>query len=461
MKIKRLLVANRGEIAIRIIRAARQLGIESVLACSEVDSGTIPSRIADKTICIGKSRAQESYLDIKKLVNAAIQTNCEAVHPGYGFLSENPEFAREVSKAGLIYVGPSWEAIEKMGDKEFARNTVSQMGVPILPGIPTEAGLDKIKSLGFPLLVKAVSGGSGRGMRRVESEDQLEIAIEEAAREAKAAFSDDRLIVEKYLNSPRHIEVQIFGDSQGNIIHLGERECSIQRRHQKLVEEAPAINLHKNVKDNLYKYAILAAKSVNYQSAGTVEFLVESGKKPDSPIWFLEMNTRIQVEHPVTEEVWNKDLLCLQLEIASGKKIPFTQSDLSESGHAIELRVYAEDIENNFSAKTGKVTYYSRVSGAGVREDGWIETGTEVSAFYDSLLSKIIVKGSDRNQAIRRIKSLLSETVLEGIPTTLGFYRWLINQEDFLKGNVNIHWLENNYKGENPSGPGYGPLVIE
>jgi len=443
-KFKKLLVANRGEIAVRIIRAARKLGIRSVAAYSDADSGTIPTRLADEAINIGKSRAQESYLNPEKLINAAIQTGCTAIHPGYGFLSENHQFNQSVRDAGLIYVGPDSEAVRIMGDKDLARKKVSEHGVPVLEGAELEEGLDSIsKRIGFPMLVKAVSGGSGRGMRRVDARGELEDAIGEAQRESLAAFGDDRVIIEKYLENPRHIEVQIFGDGKGNVVHFGERECSIQRRHQKLIEEAPAPGLSEQTRKRLFDAAILAGKCVNYAGAGTVEFLVEGGSEKNSAIWFLEMNTRIQVEHPVTEEVWGVDLVKMQLELAWDELGKLGQLEKKTNRHSIEFRVYAEDPENSFIAKSGEI-----LLGYGVREDGWIESGTVLTGFYDTMLTKLIVSGSSREDAIDTSKSILSETVVEGFPTTLGFHRWLLEQDDFTEGNVHIHWLGKNYNGE-------------
>ncbi len=457
----KLLVANRGEIAIRIIRAARKLGIETVAAYSDADSGTIPTRLADQAIHIGGSRAQESYLDPKKLINAATQTGCNAIHPGYGFLSENHLFNQSVRDAGLIFVGPESESVRIMGDKDLARKKVAERGVPVLTGAEVEDGLEIIsKKIGFPLLVKAVSGGSGRGMRRVNSSDDLETAISEAKRESLAAFGDDRVIIEKYLENPRHIEVQIFGDGKGKVVHFGERECSIQRRHQKLVEEAPAPRLSENTRKKLYKAAITAGECVYYSGAGTVEFLVEGGEEEDAPIWFLEMNTRIQVEHPVTEEVWGVDLVGMQLKQSLLNNLELKQKDKVKHRHSIEYRIYAEDPTNSFIAKSGEIKFYSRPGGYGVREDGWIESGTVLTSFYDTMLTKLIVTGNSREDALKTSKNLLFETIVEGMPTTLDFHRWLIDQKDFEQGNVHIHWLEKKYSGQSTPSFFTGPLKV-
>ncbi len=461
---KRLLIANRGEIAVRIIRSARELGIETVAIYSEPDEGTLHVRLADKKIALRGAHVRDSYLNIDKVINAAIQSGADAVHPGYGFFSENPAFEKAVREAGLCFVGPKEEAMTIMADKARARKRVIEFGVPVVPGL--ELGEDQkeldrfIKNTGFPVLVKAAAGGGGRGMRVVENREQLESSVLQGKREALSSFGSDKVFLEKYISSPRHIEVQVFGDEHGTLLHFGERECSIQRRHQKLIEESPAPNLHPGVRKKILDAALQAAKSVNYVGAGTVEFLVEDGQKEDAPFYFLEMNTRIQVEHPVTEIVTNSDLVKLQLQVAQGERLDLQQKDVVFQGHAMEFRIYGENPEKGFQPSTGTIRYVSRSLGVGVREDSWIEAGTKVSSYYDSLLSKIIVFGRDRSETLTRARRLFSEYLLEGVENTVGFHRWILEEEDFKKGFVDVNWLERHYKGEVRRGGVVGPLEL-
>lgn len=461
---KKLLIANRGEIAVRVIRAARELGIGTVAVYSPADAGSLHVRLADQAVALGASGAKESYLNIPKLLNAARETGADAVHPGYGFLAENAGFARAVLDDGLIFVGPRPEAIALMGAKDQARARVKEWNVPIVPGIEPGASLDDLQSfaqsVGYPVLLKAAFGGSGRGMRVVRSPDEMEARLSEAQREAAAAFSDGTVFLEKYIERPRHIEVQIFGDHTGQIVHFGERECSLQRRHQKLVEEAPAPNLHPKLRERVWQAAVSAAQSVEYIGAGTVEFIVQGGAGADDKFYFLEMNTRIQVEHPVTEEITGVDLVKLQLQVAAGKPLPFTQEDISFRGHSLEFRIYAEKPAEDFRPTTGTIRYLSRPFGPGIREDGWVEAGTAIPPYYDSLLAKFIVRGATRPEALARAQAALDEYLVEGVDTTLPFHRWVVRQSDFQRGAVDTGWIERSYGGQAPVGDMVGPLLL-
>ncbi len=459
-----MLVANRGEIAVRIIRAARELGIESVAVYSEADQGSLALRLADHAIALGASSARESYLNQEKIIEAAIQSGADCLHPGYGFFAENAEFASAVLREGITFIGPSPEVIELMAGKDKAREVAQRSGAPVVPGgavKPDAASFKKqAKEIGYPVMLKAVAGGSGRGMRLVRSEAELESACIEAKKESLASFGNDEMLIEKFIEHPRHIEVQVFADSHGNVVHLAERDCSIQRRHQKLVEEAPAPHLHAKVREGLQQTAVDLCKEVGYQGAGTIEFLVENGHEATGSFYFLEMNTRIQVEHPVTEEVFGVDLVKEQFKVASGEKLSFAQKDLIVSGHSMEFRVYGEDASAQFKPATGTVVYVSRPGGRGVREDSWVEAGSKLSAYYDSLLSKIIVTAPSRQEVIARAKQVLGEYVLEGLPTTLGFHRWLLEQKEFEEITYDVTWLERNYQGQELHGHGLGPLQL-
>ena len=478
-KLKRVLIANRSEIAVRVIRAARDLGIESVAVYSDADEGALHVRLADKRIALGGSSAKDTYLNRDKIINAAIQSGADCVHPGYGFFAENSDFASAVKAAGLTLIGPSPEAIALMGDKDQARKIAEKHGVPIVPGSPTgsSAPMDPkqlralAEKIGYPVMIKAVAGGSGRGIRVAEKAEELESKIAEVEREALAAFGNKDIILEKFIVKPRHIEVQVFGDAQGNVVHFCERECSLQRRHQKVVEEAPAPNLDPELRERICKAAVVMAQAVDYVGAGTVEFLVETAPenkaaskagKADakSNFYFLEMNTRIQVEHPVTEMVTGVDLVKLQFLVAMGEKIGLSQKEIKSTGHAIEFRVNAENPRENWSPTAGKILYVSRAGGPGVREDGWIELGTRVSTFYDSLLSKIIVYGETRDEALTRARRCLDEYAVEGLETTLGFHRWVLKQPAFIEGQVDVKWIEREYKGEIVPASSVGPFEL-
>lgn len=460
-----MLIANRGEIAVRVIRAARELGIESVAVYSEPDQGALHVRLADQKVALGGSAVKDSYLNLNKIINAAVQSGADAVHPGYGLFSENPDFGEAVEKAGLIFVGPRPESVRLMADKEQARNCVKKFDVPIVPGV--DAGLsveELIKAagkIGYPVLLKAVAGGGGRGMRVVRNDSEIKSQLELAQKEAQAAFGNSAVFLEKYLEKPRHIEVQVFGDEHGNLLHFGERECSLQRRHQKIVEEAPAPRLHPDVRARICEAALGAARSVNYRGAGTVEFLVSGGETKDSPFYFLEMNTRIQVEHPVTEEVFGVDLVKLQIKVAEGEKLPFAQKDVIAKKHSIEFRINAENPAANFTPATGKLRYVSRAGGPGVRDESWVESGSVISPYYDSLLSKVIVTADTRELAIERARRVLDEYLVEGVPTTLQFHRWLLSQPDFKNGLVDVHWIEREYKGQSQEAKTVGPFKVE
>ncbi len=463
-KITRVLVANRGEIAVRIIRCARDCGIESVAVYSDADEGALHARLADRRIALGGSGAKDSYLNLEKLIAAAIQSGADAVHPGYGFFAENAEFAAAVRKAGMAFIGPSPEVIALMGDKHRAREQAKSSGVPVVPG--TDAGPDAAaiikfaKGAGYPVMIKAVAGGSGRGMRLVEKDEDVARLLEEARAEAEAGFKNPEVIVEKFITRPRHIEIQVFGDAQGKVVHFGERECSLQRRRQKIVEEAPAPRFHPALRKRMCEAAVKLAKDVKYTGAGTMEFLVEGGEDADSPFYFLEMNTRIQVEHPVTEAVTGVDLVKLQFQVAQGEPLGLAQKDIEFTGHALEFRVYAEDTAKEFRPATGKLRYFAPPSGPGVRVDSWVESGSRISAFYDSLLAKLIVSGATRDEALKRARRALSEFVVEGFENTLGFHRWLLEQEVFSAGGLDITWIEREYRGQKRSAHSVGPLRL-
>ncbi len=447
--IHRVLVANRGEIAVRIIRACHELGIESVAVVSAADRGSIAAGLADRVVEIGPAEAAQSYLDIDRILEAASETACDAVHPGYGFLAENADFARRVVDAGLIFVGPSADVIDAMGVKTTARERMETAGVPVVPGARFAPGLDEAglievaDGVGYPLLVKAASGGGGKGMRAVQESSQLLAAIEAARREAAAAFADDTVYFERMLVNPRHVEVQILADTHGTVLHLGERDCSIQRRHQKVVEEAPAPGLDEELRSRMHETAVMAARAVDYTGAGTVEMLLDS----TGEFFFLEMNTRLQVEHPVTELVWGVDLVEQQFRVADGQALGFSQEDLSPRGHAIEVRLYAEDPAVGFLPQTGTVGIFEAAGGPGVRVDSGIATGTEVGLFYDPMLAKVCAAGADRDQARRRLLEALRELVLLGVNTNQSYLATILDHEAFAAGKVHTGFIEE-YMGE-------------
>ncbi len=435
--IKKVLVANRGEIAVRIIRAAKTLGIESVAVYSEVDSKALHVQMADEAVLLGPPEPAESYLSIERILAAANETGCDAIHPGYGFLAERAVFAQAVIDAGLTWIGPAPEVIDILGDKVRSREMMLKAGIPVTPGFASETQdvnifIENAGSIGYPLLVKAAAGGGGKGMRIVRAESELKEAIEGAMREAQNAFGDSTIFLEKYIERPRPIEFQIFADSHGNAIHLYERECSIQRRHQKVVEETPSIAMDDDLRARMGEAAVATALAANYENAGTVEFLLDE----DGSFYFLEVNTRIQVEHPVTEEVVGVDLVAEQFRIANGEKLSWNQSDLSQKGHAIEIRLYAEDPANNFLPAAGPVLKLNEPMGPGIRVDSGIIEGVDVPINYDPILSKLIAWGPDRDTAISRMLIALESTVILGLPTTATFLRDVVDSEGFRKGDT-------------------------
>jgi acetyl-CoA carboxylase biotin carboxylase subunit len=440
--IQKVLVANRGEIAIRILRGAREMGIRTVAVHSEADRDAPHVRHADEAVEIGPAASAESYLRIDRLLEAAARTGADAIHPGYGFLSERAEFARAVEEAGLVFVGPTAETIESMGDKTAARRRMEAAGVPIVPGIVDAAedgaaALAAASEIGFPVLLKASAGGGGKGMRVVERPEELERAFDAARREALSAFGDGSVYVERYLARPRHIEIQILGDTHGNAVHLAERECSLQRRHQKLVEEAPSAVLSPEQRAAMGEAAVRAARAVDYRGAGTVEFLWEEGE-----FFFLEMNTRLQVEHPVTELVTGLDLVQWQFRVAAGEALDFAQEDIRLDGHAIECRITAEDPDGGFLPSTGRIAHLRIPQGPGVRWDGAIEVGTEVGLHYDPLIGKLIVHAPTREAAIDRMARALDEFEIVGVAHATPFHRRVMRNEDFRAGDLTIRFIE-------------------
>ena len=440
----KILIANRGEIACRVIRACRDLKIKTVAVYSEADRDALHVRMADEAYFIGESPSNKSYLDWKKIIEVAKNAGAEAIHPGYGFLSENSEFVREVSKAGITFIGPSPEAMEAMGGKISARKIAIKAGVPVVPGTtePLKSADDALNTalkFGFPVMLKASAGGGGKGMRLVENESDLKNAFEAAQSESLASFGDSAIYVEKAIVRPRHIEIQIFSDSHGNSVHLGERECSIQRRHQKVVEECPSPINDPALRQKMGECAIKVAKAVDYVGAGTVEFLVSD---LDKSFYFLEMNTRLQVEHPVTELATGIDLVREQIFVADGAELSFLQRDISWNGHAIECRVYAEDPENNFLPSPGKITRLRIPQGNGVRDDGGVYEGAEVSIYYDPMISKLVVYGRNRQEAIDRLRRALNEYEVGGIKTTLPFFRQIVEDQEFIAGQLDTGFIE-------------------
>ncbi len=448
-KIKKLLVANRGEIALRIMRSVREMGIQTVAVFSEADRNALHVRFADEAICIGPPASSQSYLVIQKIIDAAKLVNADAIHPGYGFLSENEDFAAEVKKAGLIFIGPSSESIELMGSKLAAKAAAAKFNVPLVPGT-TEPISDIIKAkriaseIGYPILIKASAGGGGKGMRIVNNEPEFEEQMERAISEATSAFGDGSVFIEKYVAQPRHIEFQIFGDQHGNVVHLFERECSIQRRHQKVIEEAPSSILTPELREKMGRAAVDVAKAANYYNAGTVEFIVDENKN----FYFLEMNTRLQVEHPVTEQITGLDLVKLQIKIAEGEKLPFTQDELTIHGHAIEVRVYAEDPANNFLPDIGTLKTYKRPQGHGVRVDDGFEQGMSIPFYYDPMIAKMICHDETREKAIQKTIRAIDEYEITGLETTLGFCKFVMNHEAFRSGNFDTKFVEKYFKPE-------------
>jgi acetyl-CoA carboxylase biotin carboxylase subunit len=440
--IQKILVANRGEIAVRIIRSCRESGVKSVAIYSHPDRTSMHVRYADEAWPVGPGPSGQSYLNIPKILEIAKKSGVDAIHPGYGFLSENAEFAEQVSNAGFIFIGPSPEAIRAMGDKMKARELMLKAGVPVVPGSnelsDNEAENMKTASdIGFPVMIKASAGGGGKGMRLVEKPEDLNPAIKRAKSEALNAFGNDSVYMEKYLESPHHIEVQILGDSHGNVVHLFERECSVQRRHQKIIEETPSPFITEKIRKQMTDRAVAAAKSVNYTGAGTVEFLADAHMN----FYFLEMNTRLQVEHPITERTTGIDLVKAQIKIANGEPLPWKQKEIRKSGHAIECRIYAEDPDRNFMPGAGTVLHITEPLGLGVRTDGYIYEGYEITVFYDPLISKLIVWAQNREEAVQRMKRALYEYKITGVKTNIKFLERIMNTPDFVEGKYDTHFI--------------------
>ena len=455
--IKKILVANRGEIAIRVMRSCREMGIGTVAVFSEADRSSLHVRYADEAYCIGPPPSNESYLVIDKIIEAAKSSGADAIHPGYGFLSENGVFSDLCKKEGIIFIGPSAHAIATMGDKITARETMMAADVPVVPGTK-EAISDENKAMktvaeiGLPVMIKASAGGGGKGMRLVKKEKDLIEAIRGAKSEALASFGDDSVYIEKYIESPHHIEFQILADRHGNVIHLCERECSVQRRHQKVIEETPSPLVNSEMRRKMGKDAVSAARAVNYEGAGTIEFLADN----DRNYYFLEMNTRLQVEHPITEEVIGIDLVKEQIHIASGQKLKWKQEDVSQKGHAIECRINAEDPDNNFMPSPGKIRYMNEPSGPGIRTDGYVYEGYEIPLHYDPMISKLITWAETREDAIGRMKRALDEYRIGGIKTSINFLAKIMNNKAFIAGKYDTHFISENFDTLITSSEGQG-----
>ena len=444
-KIKKILIANRGEIAIRVMRTCRELDIETVAIYSEADRTSLHVRYAHEAYYVGKAPSSESYLNIQKIIETAKKSNADAIHPGYGFLSENARFAKRCAEEGIIFIGPSPEVIVKMGDKIQAREAMRAAGIPVVPGTDgeiksEEQALATIREIGLPVMIKASAGGGGKGMRLVKTEADVISSVRAARSEAKSAFGDDAIYIEKYITSPHHIEFQILGDQHGNTVHLFERECSVQRRHQKMIEETPSPLMTPELRELMGNTAVEAAKAVSYVGAGTIEFLVDN----DLNYYFLEMNTRLQVEHPITERVTGIDLVKQQIFVAEGRELEFEQSELKQRGHALECRIYAEDPDNNFMPSAGKVYKISNPLGLGVRTDGYVYEGYEIPIYYDPMISKLIVWGKTREEAIARMRRALYEYKITGVKTSIKLLERVMNNENFIAGNYDTHFIEKN-----------------
>ncbi|TCK86737.1 acetyl-CoA carboxylase biotin carboxylase subunit [Natranaerovirga hydrolytica] len=440
---KKILIANRGEIAVRIIRACREMGIQTVAVYSEIDKEALHTQLADEAICIGPAQVKSSYLNMESIINATLVTKAEAIHPGFGFLSENSKFAKMCQQCQITFIGPSAEIIDKMGNKAEARKTMLEVGVPIIPGskepiTKAEEGLDIAKEIGYPVIIKASAGGGGKGMRIVYDDAEFINNFNMAQNETMNAFNDNEMYIEKYLVNPRHIEFQILADEYGNVIHLGERDCSIQRRHQKLIEESPSVVIDEPLRKKMGEAATLAAHAVKYTNAGTIEFLLDKDKN----FYFIEMNTRIQVEHPVSEMVTGIDLIKEQINIAYGNELKVKQKDVIISGYAIECRINAEDPENNFRPSPGRIENLHLPGGNGIRVDSALFCGYNIPPTYDSMLAKLIVYGKNRDEAIKKLRSALGEFVVQGVKTNIDFQYSIINHPKFLEGDVDTHFVQ-------------------
>ena len=462
-KIKKILIANRGEIAIRIMRTCREMDIETVAVYSEADRISLHVRYAHEAYYIGKSPSSESYLNIEKIIEVAKNSGADAIHPGYGFLSENATFARRCNEEGIIFIGPTPEVIVQMGDKIMAREAMTKAGIPVVPGTESSVSgeqeiLEAIKKIQLPVMIKASAGGGGKGMRLVHKETEVVSAVRAARSEAMSAFGDDSVYIEKYISSPHHIEFQILADEHGNVIHLFERECSVQRRHQKMIEETPSPLMTKELREKMGNSAVEAAKAVNYTGAGTIEFLVDNNLN----YYFLEMNTRLQVEHPITERITGIDLVKAQIKIAEGRKLDFSQNEIISRGHSIECRIYAEDPDNNFMPSAGKIHKISEPLGLGVRTDGYVYEGYEIPIYYDPMISKLIIWGKTREESLQRMRRALYEYKITGVKTSIKYLERIMSNKNFNDGNYDTHFIENNQEDlmKNESCEDCGDMVI-
>ena len=445
---KRILIANRGEIAVRIIRACRELGIRTVAVYSQADRNAVHVGLADEAVCIGKAEASDSYLNMERIISAAIAVGAEAIHPGFGFLSENAEFVQMCEQHHITFIGPSSELISRMGNKSEAKKTMKQAGVPVVPGTEEavydlEEAKREAERIGYPVMIKASSGGGGKGMRIAKDREEFKVSFQAAQQESIRAFANDSMYLERYVQNPRHVEVQIMADKYGQVIQLGERDCSIQRRHQKMIEESPSAAVSEKLRKKMGAAAVKAAKAANYVNAGTIEFLLESSEK----FYFMEMNTRIQVEHPVTEWVTGLDLVKEQLRIASGEALPFSQEDIHIQGHAIECRINAENPWKNFRPSPGTITDLHLPGGQGIRVDTGIYNGYQIPPYYDSMLAKLIVHGNNREEAIAKMKSALGEMIIQGVDTNVDYQFEIMNDPDYQKGVFDIGFLESHQIG--------------
>lgn len=441
--IKKVLIANRGEIAVRIIRACREMGIETVAVYSQADKEALHTKLADEAVCIGPAPSGESYLSMERIISATVVTQADAIHPGFGFLSENSKFAELCQQCNITFIGPEPEVIAKLGNKQEARNTMVAAGVPVIPGskeavYDARTGAGLAGEIGYPVIVKAALGGGGKGMRTAYTEEEFEQSFQTAQKEAQMAFGDGTMYIEHFVEHPRHIEFQILADHFGNIIHLGERDCSIQRNHQKMIEESPSIALTEELRQEMGQAAVRAARAAGYTNAGTIEFLLESSGK----YYFMEMNTRIQVEHPVTEWVTGIDMIKEQIRIASGKRLSYKQEDVHLTGHAIECRINAENPEKNFRPSPGTITDMYLPGGKGIRIDSAIYSGYTIPPYYDSMVAKLIVWAKNRGEAIRKMQSALGEVIIEGIGTNVDYQYEILNHPDYLSGNIDVEFIE-------------------
>lgn len=441
--IKKILIANRGEIAVRIIRACREMGIETVAVYSEADAEALHTKLADEAVCIGPAPSSQSYLSMENIISATVVSGADAIHPGFGFLSENSKFAELCEQCGITFIGPPANVIAKLGNKQEARNTMEAAGVPVIPGskepvCEVHTGLLLAREIGYPVIIKAALGGGGKGMRVAHSEEEFTQSFQTAQKESQMAFGDDTMYIEHFMEEPRHIEFQILADSYGNVVHLGERDCSIQRNHQKMIEEAPSEALSSKLRKKMGEAAVKAAKAAGYVNAGTIEFLLEN----NDAFYFMEMNTRIQVEHPVTEWVTGIDLIKEQIRIADGQKLSFTQQDIEINGHAIECRINAENPEKGFRPSPGTITDLHLPGGKGIRVDSAIYSGCSISPYYDSMVAKLIVWAKNRDEAIQKMQSALGEVIIEGIDTNVDYLYELLNNPVYQSGEFNVNFID-------------------